>query len=234
MKKITNEQLSRVYNEVIKKDGFFNIFLYRKISIQITRILAILKFSPNSVTLISFILNIFCSVLFLFGNYSFNLIALVPLNCARILDSCDGELAVLEDKKTVLGAWLDPTLDRVGDIIIFFSLVYGYYEMSNDVNIWKLFLFMLIVFCLSLQMDNINKNLGIRSSKDNLVKKVNNLSNKFKIDSKYIKWDGGFFAVLISFCVIFNAINFLLLFISLYTLLCIGINFFSSFNKFKE
>lgn len=234
MQKYSEKDFERVYNSAIQKEGFFSVFIYRKISIKITKFISRFDISPNQITIFSFILVLIAAAFFAVGKYYYNIAGIILFNIHMILDLCDGEAALLKNKKTVLGAWLDSTLDRTRDLILYFSLVYGSYVLKADASIWPLFLLMLATSNLCSSFDSINKSLNINSSNERLKSGINHLFKKSKFNSSYIRWDGGFSAVLISLCVLFNQIDFLMLFLALFSLLCIVANFSFAFNKFKR
>ena len=55
-----------------------------------------------------------------------------------ISDSIDGEVARLKDQITKLGGFLDSTIDRVNEFIIYFGLFFYYYDTTNYVTVWIL------------------------------------------------------------------------------------------------
>ncbi len=203
----SKERLREVYLSSIKRSGFFNTFIYRKISIQFVRIFVFLGLTPNGVTLLAFFLNLFAFLLFSQGIYQLSLIALIPLNLAIIFDLSDGQLAILLDRKTKLGAFLDPFLDRVADLLILGGLSYGFFVSSGKVVVLYIFILFVAIRYLLTVVDHTAVIHKSPTGAENL-RKIDYLI--LPILSKYIRWDGGFSAVLISLCVILNQIPLLI------------------------
>jgi len=99
------------------KDGFISRFINRKISERITKFIIEreIPLTPNKVTVISFFIAIFSSIL-----YVIKLPALggIFAQISSIVDGVDGEIARLTGQSTPQGAFLDTVLDRIADIFI--------------------------------------------------------------------------------------------------------------------
>ena len=81
------------------------------------------KIPANAIT----ILGLFFSLLTFFGFFFQNLIfIIICLFLVEFFDQLDGVIARLQGP-TMLGAFLDSTLDRIGDFIIFFGIILGGY-----------------------------------------------------------------------------------------------------------
>jgi len=77
--------------------------------------------SPNAVTLITLALN--CGVAALIASGSLVLGGLLVL-VVGALDSLDGALARLSNRATTFGAFLDSTLDRYSEAVLFLGVIY--------------------------------------------------------------------------------------------------------------
>lgn len=92
----------------------------------IAAFLARLGITPNMVTVMGLFVNIFAAILLTQGHFSaagWFLLIFGPL------DAVDGALARLSGQKSRFGAFLDSTLDRYSEIVLYFGLlVYFFYH----------------------------------------------------------------------------------------------------------
>ncbi len=85
--------------------------------------LSALRVSPNILTLIGLVINIFASVLFAKGMFTWA--GLVVL-FAGIFDMVDGEVARRTGRVTRFGAFFDSVIDRYSDMVLLLGLVVWY------------------------------------------------------------------------------------------------------------
>jgi archaetidylinositol phosphate synthase len=98
---------------------------------------ASLGLSPNTLTLIGFIITIIASIIF--GLYSLQLdpilnssvIGSIMLLIAGFFDVIDGSVAKITKKTSKKGAFLDSTLDKISEAIIFLGIAIG--ELANPI-----------------------------------------------------------------------------------------------------
>jgi CDP-L-myo-inositol myo-inositolphosphotransferase len=121
-------------------DGPISRYLNRPISIRISKYLVKTNFTPNFISVLSFILCCIGAIFFFFGNHLYLLIGAVFAQISSIIDGCDGEIARLKFKETEFGAWFDAVLDRYADAFLLFGLTYYVYFLSGN------FLYLLIGF----------------------------------------------------------------------------------------
>ncbi len=213
--KINKKDIDRVYNQSIIKEGnsegFFNVFIFRKISIHLSWLLAYLDISPNKITIFSFVIGLIASFLFSFGFYYYTLFGLFFYIIANILDMSDGEVARLTGKFSEFGHFLDPFLDRVLNFIFLGGVSYGVYVESGNNSILFLYVFYLIFSFLNLYLNSESKNLGGLSGKEYLIKTTHFISNDNI--KKYIRWDGGFSCVILTFFVLIDKLYYFILFL---------------------
>ena len=89
----------------------------------IVRWLAIGHINPNILTVIGVALNVGCGVLFGMGWFFAAGIALVVAN---LFDMLDGQVARLSGRVTRFGGFLDSSLDRLSDMVVFVGLMVFY------------------------------------------------------------------------------------------------------------
>src|SRR5215210_6282370 len=78
---------------------------------------------PNYLTLIGVSINVGCGLLFGFGHFFW---AGVILIVANLFDMLDGQVARLSGRVTRFGGFLDSSLDRLSDMVIFVGLMVFY------------------------------------------------------------------------------------------------------------
>jgi len=89
----------------------------------IVRWLAIGHINPNILTVIGVSLNVGCGLLFGLGWFFAAGIALVVAN---LFDMLDGQVARLSGRVTRFGGFLDSSLDRLSDMVVFVGLMVFY------------------------------------------------------------------------------------------------------------
>ena len=89
----------------------------------IVRWLAIGHINPNILTVIGVALNVGCGLLFGLGWFFAAGIALVVAN---LFDMLDGQVARLSGRVTRFGGFLDSSLDRLSDMVVFVGLMVFY------------------------------------------------------------------------------------------------------------
>lgn len=95
-------------------------YFYRKLSKPTARILYKLKFEPNQVTLLSFILGILSGFIFYYRMF---ILGLIVLFISEILDCADGDLARMKKKASKKGEFLDSFLDRIVEAFVIYGLI---------------------------------------------------------------------------------------------------------------
>lgn len=93
--------------------------------------------SPNSVTLIGFVLMIVVGFVLSQGYLQ---IAGVLLIVAAVFDAIDGALARLSDRVTRFGAFFDSTLDRYAEAVVFLGILVYFYEQGASTEVFLTYL----------------------------------------------------------------------------------------------
>jgi CDP-diacylglycerol---glycerol-3-phosphate 3-phosphatidyltransferase len=79
--------------------------------------------NPNILTVIGVAINVGCGLLFGFGNFFWAGIILIVAN---LFDMLDGQVARLTGRVTRFGGFLDSSLDRLSDMVVFVGLMLFY------------------------------------------------------------------------------------------------------------
>ena len=102
----------------------------------IVRWLAKGHISPNILTVIGVSLNVGCGLLFGLGRFFWAGIALIVAN---LFDMLDGQVARLSGRVTRFGGFLDSSLDRLSDMVVFVGLMVFYardLESHSTLNVF--------------------------------------------------------------------------------------------------
>jgi CDP-diacylglycerol---glycerol-3-phosphate 3-phosphatidyltransferase len=102
----------------------------------IVRWLAIGHINPNILTVIGVSLNVGCGLLFGMGRFFSAGIALIVAN---LFDMLDGQVARLSGRVTRFGGFLDSSLDRLSDMVVFVGLMVFYardIESHSTLNVF--------------------------------------------------------------------------------------------------
>src|SRR6476661_3193919 len=100
------------------------------------RWLAMGHINPNFLTVIGVALNVGCGLLFGFGHF---FAAGITLVVANLFDMLDGQVARLSGRVTRFGGFLDSSLDRLSDMVIFVGLMVFYArntEFHSTLNVF--------------------------------------------------------------------------------------------------
>ncbi len=117
-------------------DGFVARYINRRLSVRISRILACTRVSPNTISVVSFILCLAGALLFGFGKYTWTIMAGFLVQIASVVDGCDGEIARLKFRSSPFGGWFDTILDRYGDVAIAAGITFGYWLTHPHPAVW--------------------------------------------------------------------------------------------------
>ncbi|MFH7836464.1 MAG: sugar phosphate nucleotidyltransferase, partial [Candidatus Aenigmatarchaeota archaeon] len=125
------EKAKELYWKILRKnlikptDGPISKYINRPISTRVSLYLYKkgVKISPNSVTILIFLLGLISTFILAQGKY---VIGGLMVFIISILDGVDGELARLKNETTAFGGFLDSVLDRYIDLMIILSLVYSF------------------------------------------------------------------------------------------------------------
>lgn len=98
----------------------------------LARLISRLNISPNVITVIGFLLMV--GVAFVLANGYF-LLAGVLITGFAIFDAIDGTLARMMKRTSRFGAFLDSTLDRLSEAVIFLGLFIYFMQQGNQLEL---------------------------------------------------------------------------------------------------
>jgi CDP-diacylglycerol--glycerol-3-phosphate 3-phosphatidyltransferase len=101
----------------------------------IVALLLSLKIHPNVITVSSLVLA--CIAFFFYRQGTFWAGAIFLFWCG-IFDTFDGEIARRRNMISKLGSFLDSTVDRINEFIVYFGLYFYYFDRAAYVQFWIL------------------------------------------------------------------------------------------------
>ena len=94
------------------------------------------RINPNALTFIGLLINIGCGVLYGYGSF---FTAGLLMILANLFDMLDGQVARLSGRVTSYGGFLDSSLDRLSDMVVFVGLMVFYArdtEFHSTLNVF--------------------------------------------------------------------------------------------------
>jgi phosphatidylglycerophosphate synthase len=118
----------RLFQRLIKPtESFLSRKFERRVSLWITRRMLYSRITPNQISIVSILLGVFSTLLFLGESRPLHVLGGVLLLSSSIVDGCDGELARLRFQESRWGSWLDFLGDNVVHVSVFFCVGLGLY-----------------------------------------------------------------------------------------------------------
>jgi 1L-myo-inositol 1-phosphate cytidylyltransferase / CDP-L-myo-inositol myo-inositolphosphotransferase len=122
----TGEAESWLLRSLIKqREGFMSRHFERRISLALTRRLAVTRITPDVMTLVSLAIGLAGAPFFLSASPAYQLTGALLFLLHSILDGCDGELARLKFMESPHGAILDFWGDNVVHVAVFACMSVG-------------------------------------------------------------------------------------------------------------
>ena len=90
---------------------------------RIVRLIARLDPNPNLISVIGLGINVFAALLYGYGWFFYAGLVMIAAN---IFDMLDGRVARLTGRATKFGAFLDSSLDRLSDMVVFLGIIIFY------------------------------------------------------------------------------------------------------------
>ncbi len=117
-----------------------------KILAPIIVLLSKAGFTPNAVTWLGFIITCVGAFYIIKGNF---ILAAVIVLLGSIFDMLDGVLARKMNKKTKFGGFLDSTVDRLSEGILYFAVLMHYVNLDSRYGIILSYIVMFLSFLIS-------------------------------------------------------------------------------------
>lgn len=184
-KKFSYREIERIKQEDIKAKRIRYAF-HRHFSTLFTYIFIKLNISPNTITLLTFLISIFGFIFLSIGTYTSIFIGMIFFNLVHVIDCSDGEVARLQNKKSIEGVYLDEISHYVYACSLGLGLGYGLLKLySNEMYIFLGFILALI-FVLEYAVVYAQNSVIMREAlKNKIYKKMN---SEDKVESDFIKF----------------------------------------------
>ena len=141
-REISDDRIARLQANRVD-DGFYSTFVVRRLSKPLTRVALRLGLSPNTVTVMSFIIGLAAAAAFAVGERWGLVLGAVLLQLSLIVDCVDGEVARATRRFTAVGAWLDASTDRVKEFLAYAGLAYG--ASRFGIGLWWIAVVLVVV-----------------------------------------------------------------------------------------
>lgn len=113
-----------IKNSEIKKHEQFIKHIYRIWGHSIALQLKNTTITANHITLFRIPLMALVSVFIISEIYFLHMVSAILIVLFSMFDALDGSLATLKNERSILGAWLDPQVDRLGFLMLFIVIAY--------------------------------------------------------------------------------------------------------------
>lgn len=129
--------IERIKKAKKQKDGWWaSLFSGPSANLLLPLIADVKWITPNCVTSSSLAICLIACSFISIGSHLFLIIGALLLQLVFIVDCLDGQLARYRNACSNFGAWYDRVTDRLKDFLIYFSLAFGYFKITNDWTIW--------------------------------------------------------------------------------------------------
>ncbi len=124
-------------------DGFYSTFFVRRLSKPLTRLSLRLGLTPNTITVISFLIGLLAALAFAQGSRLWLIVGAIALQLSLVVDCVDGEVARATRRFSALGAWLDASTDRVKEYAAYAGLATG--AVIGGLSAWWVAVVLIVV-----------------------------------------------------------------------------------------
>ncbi|MDR2233454.1 MAG: CDP-alcohol phosphatidyltransferase family protein [Tannerella sp.] len=106
----------------VETENVLDLYFYRPIGFQIARVLKHTPVTPNMVTILSIFVGAGTGIMFYYNDLTYNIIGILLLIAANIMDCVDGQLARITGVKSKIGRVLDGISGDIWFIVIYVCL----------------------------------------------------------------------------------------------------------------
>jgi phosphatidylglycerophosphate synthase len=132
-----DEDAALLESAVKAEDSFFTTYLVSPYSKYLARFAARRGWTPNSLTVVSFVVGLAAAVAFALGSRPALVAGALLLQASFVLDCVDGQLARYTRTFSSAGAWLDSVFDRLKEYAVYAGLAVGSAHAFDD-DLWVL------------------------------------------------------------------------------------------------
>ncbi|MDR0835044.1 MAG: CDP-alcohol phosphatidyltransferase family protein [Tannerella sp.] len=137
---MANESIKKEYEASLKSietENYLDLWFYRPLGFRIANALRNTGITPNTITIISVFVGAAAGPLFYYDNLKLNILGILALIMANILDCVDGQLARMTGIKSKIGRILDGV---AGDIWFLLIYIFLALRLKNEFGTWLFFI----------------------------------------------------------------------------------------------
>ena len=128
-----NEKLLRLWDTKTKDDEWWSSFVTAPLAIATNYVVIDIKwFTPNRVTLISFVTAIISTLFIIAGGTVNFVIAAILIHASHVFDCMDGQMARYRQTTSSSGSYYDRVTDQIQVTIWFGAVAYAAFIQSHD------------------------------------------------------------------------------------------------------
>jgi phosphatidylglycerophosphate synthase len=132
--KLINNKLRRLWATKTKDDEWWSSFVTSPLAIVLNYFVVDVKwFTPNKITVISFITAILSAVFIVLGGVHNFIIAAILIHLSHVFDCMDGQMARYRKTSSTAGSYYDKVTDQIQVFIWFGAIAYAAFEQSGSV-----------------------------------------------------------------------------------------------------
>ncbi|MEC4727907.1 CDP-alcohol phosphatidyltransferase family protein [Shewanella sp. D64] len=129
-----NLKLAKLWATKTKNDEWWSSFVTSPLAIVLNYFVVDIKwFTPNKITVISFITAIIAAVFILLGGVQNFIIAAILIHLSHVFDCMDGQMARYRKTSSVSGSYYDKLTDQIQVFIWFSAIAYAAFQQSGSV-----------------------------------------------------------------------------------------------------
>lgn len=112
--------------------GYVAKYINKRISLPISRVLARLRVSPNTITVINMFIGLSAGIGSAGRTYTGLLLGAILFQTASIIDGCDGEVAKMTFRTSKFGQYIDTISDNFALVSFFVGLTIHQWRVTDD------------------------------------------------------------------------------------------------------
>lgn len=128
-----NAKLKQLWATKTKNDEWWSSFVTSPLAIVLNYFVVDNKwFTPNKITLISFVTAIISAIFIVLGGMQNFIIAAILIHLSHVFDCMDGQMARYRKTSSLSGSYYDKLTDQIQVIIWFGAIAYAAYQQSGS------------------------------------------------------------------------------------------------------
>lgn len=129
-----NLKLTQLWATKTKDDEWWSSFVTSPLGIALNYFVVDIKwFTPNKITLISFITALSAAAFMVLGGSASFIVAAILIQLSHIFDCMDGQMARYRKTSSLSGSYYDKLTDQIQVIVWFIAISYAEFLQSGDI-----------------------------------------------------------------------------------------------------